>query len=145
MVIRYMNSEGVYFSLNDVADLLCDEGVLTRKQSQFFKIHCQAYMSKELAKAYKEKRVCSRLQPVILPHSDYFIHHTAWKNLLLLLPKTAALPRKINYLNFMLSEPDSIHRHPATFKAVDLICLTRRSTLTVTTLPGPLVLEKRDN
>ncbi|MBC8153230.1 MAG: hypothetical protein H7Z72_09995 [Bacteroidetes bacterium] len=102
-------------------------------------------MSKELAKAYKDRRVCNCLQPVILPHGDYFIHYTAWKNLFLLLPKTAALPRKISYLNFMLGEPDSIHRHPATFKAVDLICLTRRSTQVVTTLPGPLVLEKRDN
>lgn len=140
-----MNPGVVYFSLSDIADLLYDEGVLTKKQGQSFKTQCQVFMTRELAKAYKNRQVCKCLQPVILPHSDYFIHYSVWTSLLGLLPKTAAMPRKINYLNFMLSEPDSIHRYPTKFKGVDLICLPRRSAPTVTTLPGPLVLEKRDN
>lgn len=145
MVIRYMNAEEVYFSLNDVADLLTDDGILTSRQNKVFRVQCQGYVSRELAKAYKNKHVCDSLQPIILPGSDYFVHHLVWAALLMLLPKAAAQQRKINYLNFMLSEPDSIYRYPSTFKAVDLICLTRWDNRSVTSLPGPLMVETRDN
>lgn len=139
-----MNSEGVYYSLNDVAELLYDEGVLTHKQSQLFKSQCQANLNRELARAYKHKLDCDHLQPIILPYGDYFIHTELWENLLILLPKSTAYQAKISYLSFMLSEADSVYRYPGTFHAVDLICLTRQ-VAEVKTLPGPLILEKRDN
>ncbi len=144
-MIRYMNAKDVYFSLSDVADILCEKDILTKKQSQLFKVQCQAYMSKELAKAYKNRNVCEYLQPVILPTSDYFVHSTVWESLLTLLPKAVAQQRKISYFAFMLSEPDSIYRYPATFSAVDLVCLTRPARRRVKSLPGPLVLEERAN
>lgn len=145
MVIRYMNVEGVYFSLNDVADFLREEEILTARQNQLFRHQCQAHISRELAKAYKRKQHCGHLQPIILPTSDYFIHCAVWDVLFTLLSPTASQQRKIDYLTFMLSEPDSIHRYPAMFVPVDLICLTRRTSRSVKSLPGPLVLEERDN
>lgn len=127
-MIRFINPENAYYSLDDVAAWLCSEQVLTSRQSTLFIYQSYKYMSAELAKAYKVKTGFNHLVPVILPFSDYFINWIVWANLLILLPEVAGRHHKVHELNLLLDDPESVYLHPALFRNLDLIPVSKQLT-----------------
>lgn len=125
-MIRFINPENAYYSLDDVAAWLCREQVLTRRQSTVFIYQCYKYMSAELAKAYKAKPVFNYLVPVILPFSDYFINWLVWANLLILLPGVAGRHHKVHELNLLLDDPESVYQYPTLFINLDQIPVSKK-------------------
>ncbi len=125
-MIRFINPDNIYYSLDDVVNWLCDEQVITKRQGRSFTYHCYQYITNELAKAYRTKAVFSHLVPIILPFGDYFINWIVWANLLILLPELAGRHAKVHELNLLLDDPESIHTHPALFKNLDLIPVSKR-------------------
>lgn len=122
-MIRYLNAQDVYFSLNDVSSWLYRQGVLTKSQSHIFSADCKKYVSDRLSNAYEQKRVYHHLEPVIFPYNDYFIHWIVWANLLTLLPESTGRHRKVHYLNMLVGDPDAAYKesNSSLLRSVDLL------------------------
>lgn len=122
-MIRYLNTEDVYYSLNDVTKWFINERILTKDQSYAFGYACRAYITKKLANAYENQCVYQHLEPIVLPINDYFIHWIIWANLLMLLPGDTGNHRKVHHLNLLLGNPETVYLHSEGKVGIDLVCL----------------------
>lgn len=129
-MIRYLNTDDVYYSLNDVNSWLVRERILTKEQGQAFGFQCRGYIAKKLAIAYERQCVYQHLEPIVLPLNDYFIHWIVWANLLIMLPGETGKHRKVHNLNLLLGNPETIYLRSETQGGIHLVCLNEQLKLT---------------
>ena len=129
-MIRYLNTDDVYYSLNDVNSWLIRERILTKEQGQEFGFRCRGYIARKLAIAYERQCVYQHLEPIVLPLNDYFIHWIVWANLLLLLPSDTGKHRRVHHLNMLLGNPETVYLRSETQSGIHLVCLNEQLKLT---------------
>jgi hypothetical protein len=122
-MIRYLTKDDIYYSLNDVSNWLNQQAILTPEQRDQFNYNCRAYMAAALDHAYKEQRVFSYIEPIILPVQDYFIHWIIWANLLMLLPDSSGKHPHVHRLNLLLDNPESVQALPEMKTNIKLVCV----------------------
>lgn len=130
-MIRYLNTNDVYYSLNDVTRWLVNERILTKEQSTTFGFRCRAYITKKLAIAYERQCVYQHLEPIVLPLNDYFIHWIVWANLLILLPDETGKHRKVHNMNLLLGNPETVYLRNEMKAGIQLVCLNDKLRLPV--------------
>lgn len=130
-MIRYLNTEDVYYSLNDITKWFVQERILTKEQSSLFAYQCRAYIVKKLASAYERQCVYQHLEPIVLPINDYFIHWIVWANLLIMLPEEAGRHRKVHTMNLLLGNPETVYSRSETKGGISLVCMNDKLRLSV--------------
>ena len=130
-MIRYLNMNNVYYSLNDVTNWLIKERILTKEQGQLFGFRCRAYIAKKLDKAYEHQCVYDHLEPIVLPLNDYFVHWIVWSNLLLLLPGETGKHYKVHKMNILLGNPETVYLRSEIRSGIDLVCLNDKLRLSI--------------
>jgi hypothetical protein len=125
-MVRFLMTEEAHYSLKDVTNWLTKQAVLTNEQGQLFSFRCRAHVAQKLANAYEEYFVLSHLEPIILPNHDYFIHWIVWANLLRLLPGETGKHPKVDYLNLLLDNPETVYLQPQMKYGIKLVCLNNQ-------------------
>ncbi|WP_080240396.1 hypothetical protein [Spirosoma rigui] len=108
-MIRYINNEDVYYSLDDVTKWLKRQNLLTSTEAHFFTTRCRAHVISKLADAYNQQCIYQHLEPIVLPLNDYFIHWIVWAKLLILLPETVRTHRKVEQISLLLDNPETVY------------------------------------
>ncbi|AUD00641.1 hypothetical protein CWM47_01690 [Spirosoma pollinicola] len=122
-MIRYITSDGVYYSLKDITNWFSEQSILTTEQNQLFSFRCRAHMAQKLAYAYKEYSVFGHMEPIILPVHDYFIHWVTWANLLTLLPGETGNNPTVHSFKRLLDDPETVAPNHRMKFDIKLVCL----------------------
>ena len=108
-MIRYINEEDVYYSLNDVTNWLKSQRLLTNTEAHYFTTKCRAHVISKLADAYNQQCIYQHLEPIVLPMNDYFIHWIVWAKLLILLPESIRTHHKVEQISLLLDNPETVY------------------------------------
>jgi hypothetical protein len=135
-MIRYINDEDVYYSLNDVTNWLKSQKLLTNSEAHFFTTKCRAHVISKLADAYNQERIYQHLEPIVLPMNDYFIHWIAWAKLLILLPEKVRTHDKVEQISLLLDHPETVYVRSSLRGNINLVRLEINNTRYISNSAG---------